>query len=214
MLKRPRTDNIRLSTNKACNEPLLVKQRGFNLLYFKEIMDYQDKKLKEIISPVEIKQIVERLAREIARDYRDSHPVLVCALKSAVVFLADLIRELDIDFDIDFIQPSSYSNGSEASKNIAIKREITTNVTGRDVILVEDIIDRGKSAHAVTEHLSKNSPASIKVATLLYRESINEDPYWPQYIGTRISEGFVVGYGMDYNESYRGLKGIYILEEE
>lgn len=174
--------------------------------------DNREEKLKELIAPAEIERIVERLANEIGRDYRGQNPLLVCALKGAVVFLADLMRALDMEFDIDFIQPSCYPVGTEPTTNVTIKKDITTKITGRNVIVVEDIIDRGKSARAVTKYLLQSAPASVKVATLLLRESSNEEPYWPHYVGTRIPDGFVVGYGMDYSERYRGLKGIFILE--
>ncbi|MBE9527821.1 MAG: hypoxanthine phosphoribosyltransferase [Proteobacteria bacterium] len=185
---------------------------GVTCYTVKSMADSREENLKELIAPVEIERIVERLAREIERDYRGQNPLLVCALKGAVVFLADLMRALDMEFNIDFIQPSCYPTGKTPKTNVTIKKDITTNITGRDVIIVEDIIDRGKSARAVTEYLLKSAPASIKVATLLLRESADEEPYWPHYVGTRIPDGFVVGYGMDHSEMYRGLKGVYILE--
>lgn len=165
--------------------------------------------LRLLYSPEDIKNMVRRLAGEL-RPNTKSAPVFIGVLKGAFIFVSDLIRELDGGVQVDFIQAASYGLKDEPSAEVRIKGDITIEIKGRDVVVVEGIIDRGTTARAVIGHLKKKGPASIKVCTLLLRDS--HAGMEIDYVGARVYEGFVVGYGMDYKEEYRDLPGIYILE--
>lgn len=170
--------------------------------------------LKPFISPEEIEGIVKRLAEEIRRDYKDKEPVLVGVLKGAFVFLSDLLRAIELPFEVDFIQTSCYGKCDIPSNKVEITRDVTTALKDRHVILVDGIVDRGVTAEVLLHHLAEKGPASIKLCTLLLREDIRGGGEMrPDYVGRTIGQGFVVGYGMDLGEKCRGLKGIYLVGE-
>ena len=165
---------------------------------------------KPLLSPSDIRDTVDSLAKKIDEDYAGKTPLLVGVLKGAFVFLADLAREIKTDVEIDFIQAVSYGKRESPSTEVLITGEIGTAVKGRDIIIVEGIIDRGTTARAVFDYLSSKGPASIKFCSLLVRDShsgLNID-----YAGRLIGPGFVVGYGMDYKGLHRNLPGIHIVE--
>ncbi len=167
--------------------------------------------LEPFISPEETGYIVASLAREIRADYEGRAPLLVGVLMGAFVFTADLARALgEIDLDVDFIQAASYGNRDEPSNEVLITRDVTTEVKGRHVIVVEGIVDRGRTAHAVVDLLKGKGCASINVCALLVRDS--HSGVEVRYAGRRIGPGFVVGYGMDYKGRYRNLPGVHLLK--
>lgn len=170
--------------------------------------------LKLIIPPEEIRIIVDRLANEIRRDYSSKNPVLVGVLKGSFVFMADLVRALEIPVEVDFICATRYGTNERPTKEAKVIKDISTDVRGRDVIVFEDIIDEGKTMKALLEHLNAKHPASIKVCTLLLRDKKTGLDVNVDYLGTTVDEGFVVGYGLDFRERYRHLPGLYIIEEE
>lgn len=169
-------------------------------------------RLKPFIPEKEIHAIIKRVSSEIGSDFASGEGVLVGVLKGAFVFLADLARELGPGFEVDFIQASSYGKNDAPSQEVRILKDITADIKGRDVIVVEGIIDRGITARAVVEHLKAKGPSSIRVCTLILRDG-NASGVKIDYAGKRISDGFVVGYGMDYMEMYRGLKEIYMIDK-
>ncbi len=173
-------------------------------------MDSRDKRLFLLIPPEEIHHLVERIAEEIRRDFEGKEPVFVGVLKGAFVFLSDLVRTLEIPLEIDFIQASSYGKRDVPSKDVVITRDITVDIKGRDVIVVEDIVDTGGTVRKVLEHLEKKEPSSLKLCSFLVR---GEPGVRIDYCGKVIGGGFVVGYGLDYKERYRELKGVYIIEK-
>lgn len=166
--------------------------------------------LKLIIPPDEIKGAVKRVASELENDYAGKDPVLVGVLKGAFLFMSDLMRELKIPVEADFIQASCYGTREIPSSEVVITRDLTMDLKGRDIIIIEGIIDRGHTARALTRHLGDRDPASISICSLLVRKRAPEDAL-PKYTGFVIDEGFVVGYGMDYKEHYRGLPGLYMI---
>ncbi len=168
--------------------------------------------LQLLYGPHEIAAIVERLAKEIKKDYCERKPVLLTVLKGAYVFTADLSRAIGIDLEIDFIQPSSYDNGTRPEDNVVLLRRLTENIRGRHVIIVEGIVDRGLTLQRVLKEVIDLKPASVKVCALLVRDGVNHD-FTVHYRGESISNGFVVGYGMDMDGRYRQLKGLHILKE-
>ncbi len=168
--------------------------------------------LKPCIPPEGIEEIVNRLAGEISADYGGRTPLLVGVLKGAFLFLSDLVRKLEIGHEVDFIQTACYGHRDTPAADVIIVRDITADLLGRDVIIVEDIIDRGHTARALVKYFSDRGAASIRLCTLLKREG-GAPELKADYLGTTIGPGFVVGYGMDYKERLRGLPGLYTLQE-
>lgn len=169
-------------------------------------------RLKLIYSPVEIQRIVSGLAADIRRDFPAGPPLLIGALKGAFVFMADLIRAMQTDVEVDFIQTASYGRRELPTTEILITRDITSEIEGRHVIIVEGIVDRGHTARAICDYLASKEPASVRLCALLVRGGIKRD-IRVDYPGVQIGPGFVVGYGMDYREQYRELAGIHLLDE-
>lgn len=168
--------------------------------------------LKPYLSPGRIDEIAGRVAAEIRAGFRDKNPLLVGVLKGSYLFLADLSRKLEADHEIDFIQTACYGMRDVPANEVLILRDITGEVSGRDVVLVEDIIDRGHTAHVLLEHFRARGANSVSLCALLKRKG-GAPGLKVDFIGEEIGQGFVVGYGMDYKERYRGLAGLYILED-
>jgi len=171
------------------------------------------KGLVPLLRADEIAAIVEGLAEDIREDYRGRVPVLVGLLKGAFVFIADLARTLDMDIEVEFIQPSSYKEGSAASREVELVHSLKGDIKDRDVIIVDGIVDSGATLRKVVKEVLALGPASVKACSLLVRKDVkrlvNID-----YRGLEIPAGFVVGYGMDLDGRYRHLKGIYTLIRE
>lgn len=172
------------------------------------------KEIKSIlVSAEEIDKTVEKLAQRINADYAGKSIVLLIILKGSVVFASDLMRKLDIDVILEFMQVSSYGGGSVSTGQIKITKDAQTDLNGRNVIIAEDIIDSGNTLKALTELLKKRG-ANVEVCTLLSKPSRREAQVDVKYIGMEIPDEFVVGYGMDYDEKFRSLPYIGILKEE
>jgi hypoxanthine phosphoribosyltransferase len=158
-----------------------------------------------LVSAEEIARVVARLGAEISGDYRGRNPVLVNLLKGGVVFLADLIRQIEIPHQIDFLSVSSYDNGTSSSGVVRIIEDLYTNVTSRDVLIVEDVLDTGKTLAYIIDILRIRRPKSIEVCSLLRKQSARRDDIPVKYVGKDIPDVFVVGYGLDYKEKFRNL---------
>lgn len=154
---------------------------------------------------------VARLAGDITRDYRDKQPVLVAILKGSFVFLADLVRRLDFPLEIEFVRLSSY-RGTETSGEIAMVQGLEIPVAGRPVLVVEDIVDTGLTTGFLLEYLRREKPASLKLCALLDKPARRRAPITIDYLGFTVPDKFLVGYGLDYNEQYRNLPDICVLE--
>jgi len=164
---------------------------------------------KVLLRQDEIASIVARLGAEISRDYEGRHPILLNLLKGGVVFLADLIRQITIPHHIEFMGVSSYENGTRSSGNVRILEDLTRSVEGRDVIIVEDVIDTGTTLAYIKNMLQLRNPRSLEVCALLRKKNVPERNGIPvRYIGREIENVFVVGYGLDYNENFRHLPHI------
>jgi hypoxanthine phosphoribosyltransferase len=157
-----------------------------------------------------IRAAVRRIAREISTAYRGECPVLIGVLKGSFVFLADLVRELTVESEIDFIRARSYGTGTASAGHVQITKDIETDVRGRHVIVVEDIADTGLTLNTVVARIEAAGPASVKRCALLVRRGRAA----PDFAGLALGPGFVVGYGIDYAERYRGLKDIRALPAE
>jgi hypoxanthine phosphoribosyltransferase len=161
----------------------------------------------------EIAQRVRELAASISADYVGSDLVLIGILRGAFVFLADLIRQLTIPVKVDFVGAASYGSRSQTSGEVAITKELQIPVSGRELLLVEDIEDTGITLQAIQNKLKDLGPRSIKVCALIDKRERRQVDLPVDYVGFTISKGFVVGYGIDYAEKYRHLPDIYRVEE-
>jgi hypoxanthine phosphoribosyltransferase len=170
--------------------------------------------LRRILSQAQIRRRVRELAAQLRADYADQRPVFVGCLKGAFVFLADLVRQVGIPLQVDFIMVSSYGMGTTSKGEITVLKDVTTDLAGRHVVFVDDIIDSGLTLQRVREHLLARGPASLRVCALLARERVLAEGAAIDYLGFPVPEGFVVGYGIDYAEDYRQLPDIYVLEGE
>lgn len=165
-----------------------------------------------ILSQDDIKAINERLGKQISHDYAGKNPVLVCVLKGAFIFASDLMRQLSIPASIDFICVSSYGSRTTSSGEIIVRQELTASVEGKDVIIVEDMFDTGLSLGFLRDYLARQNPKSIKIASLLVKTGVEHKvDFLPDYIGHKMVDGFVVGYGLDFDEYYRNLPYVGIL---
>jgi len=170
--------------------------------------------LKLIIGRRALKETVRRLASRISSDYRDKNPVLVGILKGSFIFLADLVRELQIPHQIDFISVASYGAGKQASGVVRWLKDLSINIEGRHVIIVEDIIDSGLTLNYIRNNLLTRNPKSLKIVTLLNKRKARKIKIPLKYVGCSIPDEFVVGYGLDYNERYRNLPYIAQLKDD
>lgn len=167
---------------------------------------------EKLIDDEEIKSRVKQLAEEISRDYKGKCPILIGILRGAFIFLSDLLRELKIPAVVDFMSLSSYGKATESSGVVRILKDLEEEIQGRDVIIVEDIIDTGLTLKYLIEALEARNPASLEVCALLLKEGKQRVNVSARYIGFRIPDEFVVGYGLDYAEKFRQLPGIYAID--
>lgn len=173
---------------------------------------------KILFSEEEIKEKVNRVGKKISEDYKGKNPVLVGILKGSVVFMADLMRAVDINCKIAFLTASSYGNNSFSSGKVEIgdnlKASLGEDIEGKDIILVEDILDTAATLYAVREKVKELNPASIKICTFIERQIERKVDLKPDYKCFDIEDGFIVGYGLDYAQSYRNLPYVGILKPE
>lgn len=169
--------------------------------------------LQVLLTRDEIRDAVRRISQEVARDYGNKYPLLVGVLKGSFVFMADLIRLLDIPLELEFIQLSSYGHGKQSTGKVRMIRSLRTPIRGSDVLIIEDIVDTGLTINYLINHLQRDRPASVRLCALLDKPSRRRVPVSIDYLGFTIPDKFVVGYGLDYNERFRYLPDIYILEE-
>ena len=160
-------------------------------------------KEKILIDKKTLKKRIKELAGEITEDYKGKEPVLICVLKGAVFFFTDLARNIDLDCELDFMKAASYEN-EESTGEVDIQIDVTTDIKGRDVIVVEDIMDTGRTLGALLDHLKGKEPNSIKLCVLLDKTErrVIED-IKPDYTAFVVPNRFVIGYGLDYNQKYR-----------
>ncbi|MBQ3045979.1 MAG: hypoxanthine phosphoribosyltransferase [Clostridia bacterium] len=168
---------------------------------------------KVYYSEEKLKSIVDGLGRQISDDYKGKNLLLVSVLKGSVIFMADLMRAITIPCAIDFMCVSSYSNKTESSGVVKIIKDLDINLEGYDVLIVEDILDSGKTLSYIRKLLLGRNPNSIKICTLLDKpERRAVDDIWADYSGAEVPDEFVVGYGLDYDEKYRNLPYIGVLK--
>ena len=175
-----------------------------------------EKMIQEIlISEQQIQDRIEELGKILTEEYKDKNPIILGVLKGVVVFYADMIRKINVPCQMDFMWISSYV-GTESTGKMVVKRDVSGDIAGRHVLILEDIFDTGNSLNFVYEHLLTKNPASVKICTLLDKpERRNPDvTLQADYVGFTIPNAFVVGYGLDFNEHYRNLPYVGILKPE
>jgi hypoxanthine phosphoribosyltransferase len=169
--------------------------------------------LNVLIREADIREKVSDMGRMISADYGDKKPILIGVLKGAFMFLADLLREIDIPVEVDFLSIHSY-DGTESSGVVRITHDLSLNIEDRHVILVEDIIDTGRTVSYILENLRTRRPSSLVVCSLLNKEVRRVVDVPLTYVGFTIPSAFVVGYGLDYDNRYRNLKYIGVLDDK
>ncbi len=166
-----------------------------------------------LLSSEQIAKRVKEIAEVISNDYRGKRPLLIGVLKGAVIFLSDLIRFLTIPVEIDFIAVSSYGNATASSGVVRILKDLEQSIQGKDVLIVEDIVDTGLTLNYLADNLGSRQPNSLRVVTLLDKPDRRKVKFEPDYCGFNIPDRFVVGYGLDYGEDYRQLSDLRVLDE-
>lgn len=166
---------------------------------------------KVLISEAQIRQRVVELAADISRDYRGKVPTLVSVLKGGIMFLTDLMKQLDVLHEIDFMSVSSYDSGTQTTGVVRILADLSRNIEGKDVIIVEDIVDSGLTLDYIRHMLLARRPSSLKICTMLDKKARRRVEVPIDYVGFEVPDEFVIGYGLDYQEKYRNLPYVAIM---
>lgn len=169
---------------------------------------------KVLITQAEIRTKVEELGQVLSHHYAGKNPLVVCILKGASIFLADLIRAMKVDLQMDFMAVSSYGTSSKSSGVVRIIKDLEQNIQGRHVLIIEDIVDTGLTLSYLLENLKTRGPADVRICTLLDKPSRRKVKIKVDYNGFSIPDEFVVGYGLDYQERYRNLPDVCVLKKE
>ena len=165
-----------------------------------------------LFSEEQLQERVAALGAQITRDFAGKNPLFVGVLKGCYIFMADLLRHVELDCTMDFMAVSSYGSKSVTTGAVQIKKDLSADIEGRDVILVEDILDSGLTLNYLRQYLGVRKPASVSIVTLLDKPARRKAPIYADYFGFEIPDAFVVGYGLDYAEKYRNLPYIGILK--
>ena len=167
-----------------------------------------------LVSEEQLSKRIAELGEAITRDYKGQQLLLIGVLKGSVVFMADLMRRIDLDVSIDFMAVSSYGSGTKTSGQVRILKDLNRSVEGQNILIIEDILDSGVTLSYLTGLLWSRKPASIRLCTLLDKPERRRVDVKPDYVGFTIPDAFVVGYGLDYDERFRQLPYVGILKPE
>ena len=178
------------------------------------VVTVQGERFRRYLSAERIQERVAEMGRTITRDYVDTTPILVSVLNGAFMYTADLMRAIDTDCEIDFIKLSSYGDAKVSSGEVHELKSVDADLEDRDILIVEDIVDTGLSMEFMKGRLAEHDPASLRVATLLHKPTATQPDLRLDYVGFRIPDLFVIGYGLDYGQLARNLSDIYILDED
>ncbi len=173
-------------------------------------MMIESKKLIELISKEEIDFRVIEIASQISEKYKAEPVIFIVVLNGSFIFASDLIRSTEIDCEVDFIKVASY-NGKQSTGKIKFEKDLSSDISGKNVIILEDIIDSGITINFIKEVIEKKNPKSLKIATLLLKPGVAKLNFEIDWVGFEISPEFVVGYGLDYNQKLRNLNAVYRL---
>ena len=168
---------------------------------------------KVLISEEELSNIVRSLGKQITEDYKGKDLMIVSILKGSIIFMADLMRAIDTPCTIDFMAVSSYGSGTKTSGVVKIIKDLDASIEGKDLLIVEDILDSGRTLSYIKEILLARNPKSIKICTLFDKPERRDADIYADYIGSKVPNEFIVGYGLDYDEHYRNLPYIGVLKE-
>jgi len=169
---------------------------------------------KVLISEEEVGKRVKELGEKISRDYQGKSIIVICVLKGAIIFYSDLARYIDVPLEMDFMAVSSYGSGTKSTGVVRILKDLSVDIQGKHLLLVEDILDTGNTLHYLSENLKSRNPASFKICTLLDKPERRVADIHADYVGFVIPDDFVVGYGLDYNQGYRNLPYIGVLKKD
>ena len=174
-----------------------------------------DENIQEVlVSEKQLKKRIKEMAEEITRDYAGKAPLMVGILRGSVIFMADLVRQIDLPITMDFMVVSSYGAGTVSSGLVNIKKDLEEDIRGRDVIIVEDILDTGNTLVKLTAELLRREPASLKLCVMLDKPSRRTTPIKADYVGFSIPDAYVVGFGLDFDQGYRQLPYVGVLKPE
>lgn len=174
-----------------------------------------DKDISSVLfSQHQLEEMTKRLGEQISRDYQGKNLLLVSILKGSIVFMSDLMRNITIPCRIDFMAVSSYGSGIKSSGTVKIIKDLDLNLEGYDLLVVEDILDSGRTLYSLMQILSTRNPKSIRICTLFDKPERREADIKADYVGDCVPDAFIVGYGLDYDEKYRNLPYVGILKSE
>lgn len=172
----------------------------------------ENKKIKKLFDRHEIAEKVKLIGKKISKDYHGEEIVVICLLRGGFVFTSDLVREIEIPVNVDFMTTSSYDHGEMSSGIVEIINDIRADVKGKHVLLVDDIVDSGNTMQKVVEFVEKKEPKSIKICVMLDKPSRREADISPDYVGFTIPDVFIVGYGLNYGDYYRNTPYIFTFD--
>ena len=162
-----------------------------------------------VVTAGDVRERIAELGRAITQDYADRPPLLVCVLKGAINFMSDLMRAIELPVEVDFMAVSSYGAATKTSGVVRIVKDLDVDLADRDVLIIEDVVDSGLTLNYLRQYLGARGPRSLEVCALLLKEGEQRVEQDLKYVGFSIGPAFVVGYGLDVNERYRNLDGIY-----
>jgi hypoxanthine phosphoribosyltransferase len=180
----------------------------------KKYVTVRNEKFVLFLSEKKIQARIRQLGRQINKDYASQVPIFIGILNGAFIFMADLIRHITIDCEIDFFKLSSYGDAKISSGNVTLLKELNCQVEGRDIIVVEDIVDTGLSVEFITKLIRQQNPRSLRIISLLYKKDAMKVDMPIDYVGFSIPNHFVIGYGLDYAQKLRNLRAIYRLDDQ
>ena len=175
---------------------------------------FEGKILKEEISPEMIHARNVEIGKEISNTYKNKNPIIIGVLNGAFLFMADLVRTLNVEYEVDFIKISSYGDDIKSSGTITLLKDISADITNRHVLVVEDIVDTGMSVKFLKNRLEDARPKSLKFATFLYKNNVSKLNFDIDWIGFKIDEKYYIGYGLDLKQKFRGLPGAYTINDK
>lgn len=170
--------------------------------------------LKVLVSEEQIDEVCKRLGKQLTTDYADKKPIIIGLLKGCMPFMAALIKEIDLYCEIELMGVSSYHGGITSSADVKITKDLEVSVSGRHILIAEDIVDTGKTLDVISKLMIHRGAASVEVVTLLDKPEGRIVPFVPKYVGVTIPKEFVVGFGLDYDEYYRNLPYVGVLKPE
>jgi len=177
-----------------------------------DVVTVNGERFRLYLSEEQIRKRVHELAAQLNNDYRGKTPIFIGILNGSFIFFSDLIRDITVDCEVDFFKLSSYGDAKISSGQVTLLKDLNCQVAGRDIVLVEDIVDSGLSIDFIKKLVQRENPSSVRIVTLLYKKSVAKIDFPLDYVGFEIPPEFVIGYGLDYAQKVRNLRAIYRLD--